>query len=1049
MKHAPFLLAIGVTLVAVVGGGSVALAAEPDSKAAAFFEARIRPLLVRRCLKCHGGEKTSHKLRVDSRAAIVGGGQSGPAIVAGRPDDSLLIQAVRYGEDSLQMPPGGKLPQEEIALLERWVKLGAPWPDAPKKRVAGDAMHWSFRPIRPVEPPVDDSGWAENPIDAFVLTGLREQRLAPVELAAPRTLIRRVYFDLIGLPPLWEEVAAFADDPSPAAYERLIARLLDSPQYGERWGRHWLDLARYSDTQGGSVDCPIPQARLYRDYVIDSFCADKPYDEFIQEQIAGDLMVARVGESLQDCQPVSQRPDSAERTIATGFLGLSIRNGIFKHYHPELIIEDTMDTIGRSILGMTIRCARCHDHKFEPISTADYYRLYGIFASSRFPFSGSELPQFSAGETVPLISPQQWAAIPNEQREAIEQLRARIADERAKHPAQKELQEKQERLARDVRRYHEIRSQGKFDVALRTSIDDQDIRIREVVAKLDTSVRKLWNELKAAERAAGIERAYAMRDESPSDARIQVAGDPFDAGRLVRRGVPERLVGDSQLQIPEGESGRLQLARWLTSPDNPLTPRVAVNYIWQFHFGKGIVATPDNFGLGGAAPTHPELLDWLAREFIDNGWSVKHLHRLILTSKTYRLASRADESGLAVDPTNRWYWRFDRRRLDAESLRDGIMQVAGTLDVARPGPHPFPAESAWQFSQHGPFKAVYDSPHRSVYLMTQRLQRHPFLTLFDGPDTSRPTPRRRSTAKALQALYLRNSPFIHQQSEALARRLIESADDPARRVEMAVRRVWSREPASEEVDDALNYIDRYAAQWRQDRSSDAGAKPELVLEYKFDGDAKDTSGRDRHGTLVGDPQFTDGHLGQCISLDGDGDYIDCGVTMNLGSSFAVECWVRPGPNQARYADIFGNHLGGSSRGFVLQQNGDATNQFRGSFGAGGETWVLTEPVALKTGAWQQVALVRTPSALRLFLNGKQQAEVASTAAVQPSELALRVGLGITLVDRCFLGEIDELRVYRGVPQHYREQLTPKQIELAAWSSYARLVLTANEFLYVD
>jgi len=1028
-----------VLLLSSPGEHGSAWADEVDPTAAEFFEARIRPLLVRRCLRCHGSRKSGRGLRLDSRKAVIRGGKSGPALVAGKPATSLLIRAVRHADAGLKMPPGGKLPEEEIRLLERWVRLGAPWPaNASTRNLSDAATHWSFQPVRPLEPLDDPSGWSENPIDRFVVAKLKHQGLNPVGGADPVTLIRRVYYDLVGLPPAWKDVEDFREDHSEDAYRRLMDRLLATPQYGERWGRHWLDLARYADTQGGSVDCPIPAARLYRDYVIDSFASDKPYDEFISEQIAGDLMAA-------------QGPDGRfrERVIATGFLGLSIRNGIFKHYHPELIIEDTIDTIGRSILGLTIRCSRCHDHKSEPISTADYYRLYGIFASSRYPFSGSELPGFSAGESVLLVTPDQWAAVPIEHRRGIEGLRATIAKTLANHPTRKDLERKRKRLAGDVRRYHQVRSRGDFDVVLRTSIDDQDIRIREEISKLDNSVRKLWNDLKGTERLAGLERAFAMREASPRDVHVQVAGDPFDPGPLVRRGVPEFLARGQQFEIPAGQSGRLQLARWLTSPDNPLTPRVAANYIWQFHFGKGIVSTSDDFGLGGASPSHPELLDWLARQFIDNGWSVKHLHRLILSSKTWRLSGVASRKALAIDPTNRWYWRFDRRRRDAESIRDGIMQVAGTLNPNRPGPHPFPPEANWQFSQHGPFKAVYDSPHRSVYLMTQRLQRHPYLTLFDGPDTSRPTPRRKNTAKALQALYLRNSPFIHQQAQELARQLVAAEPDRRRRVRRAITRTWSREPVVGEVDEVLSYIDQYAERWKQDADAREGGASKLVLEYLFDGDVKDTSGRKRHGTLVGDPAFVAGHSGQCVSLDGKGDYVDSGAVMDLGDAFAVECWVRPGPGQARYADIFGNHLGGSSRGFVLQQKGDATNQFTASFGIGGEAWVISKPITLAAGKWQHVAMVRTPSRLQLFLDGKLGAEVVSDAAARPSELAFRVGLGITLVDRCFRGDIDELRVYRGVPSRYRSRAVPGQIELAAWSSYSRLLLTANEFLYVD
>ena len=1005
-----------------------------------LFEQRIRPLLIRRCIGCHGENKSGHGLRIDSRPALLAGGKNGPAIVPGKADRSLLIQAVRYEKDGPQMPPTGKLPKEEIELLEKWISAGAPWPSLPAPPPRSNAEnHWSFAPLEHVEPPDDDTGWSANPIDAFISDKLQKQGLAAGPQADSRTLIRRVYFDLVGLPPPWQEVQSFVKDPSPVAWEQLIDRLLDSAQYGERWGRHWLDLARYSDTQGGSVDCPIPQAYLYRDYVIDSFRSDKPYDLFIREQIAGDLMAAQEPEE-----------DFSAAIIATGFVGLSLRNGIFKHYHPELIIEDTIDTIGKSILGLSIRCARCHDHKVEPISTADYYAIYGIFASSEYPFSGSELPPFSAGETVPLISPSQWSELSSQQRTRIEELRIQIQEQRANHPAQNELKTKRERLARDVARYHQLRRQGRSDVGLRTSIDDQDIRIREVVAKLDNSVRKQWDELKSAERKAGINRAYAMRDGSAHDVPVQIGGDPFDKGQVVPRGIPQRLAGTPSFHIPTGHSGRLEFAQWLSSPDNPLTPRVAVNYIWRFHFGKGIVSSVDNFGLGGALPTHPRLLDWLAQEFIENGWSVKHLHRQILLSNTYRLASTANRSNLAVDPTNRWYWRFDRRRLDAESIRDGILQTSGGLDPSRPGGHPFPPESTWQFSQHGPFKAIYDSPYRSVYLMTQRIQHHPFLALFDGADPSRVTSQRKHTAVALQALYLRNSPFIHQQSEKLAQRLLDTFSNPRKRIAMAIQRAWSRDPTTNEIDDALHYIATFTDRMKlASNSLSTEVAPQLMLEYQFEGNAQDSSGGAQHGTLIGNPQFVPGRVGRCVSLDGDGDYVDSGTTMNdLGNSFTVECWVRPGPEQANYADLFGNHLGGG-RGFVLQQQGNATNQFRGSFGVGQDRWVLSKPVQLETAKWQHIALVRTPTAMRLFLNKQLACEVLSTETVQPSPLTFRVGLGISIVERSFLGEIDEFRVHRGIPERYRKRMMPRQFELAAWASYSRLVFTANEFLYVD
>jgi len=792
------------------------------------------------------------------------------------------------------------------------------------------------------------------------------------------------------------------------------------------------------------VDCPIPEARLYRDYVIDSFSADLPYDEFLREQIAGDILAFRNPEHR-----------FRERIIATGFLALSLRNGIFKHYHPELIIEDTINTIGRSMLGLTIGCSRCHDHKFEPISTADYYRFYGIFASSRYPFSGSELPQFSAGESVLMATPDQLASLPKEHRTAIRGLRATIDRTIAGHPVQKVLARKRKRLAGDRRRYEAIRKGGGFDPALRTSLDDQDVRIREDISKLDHSVRRVWFDLKSAERRAGFERAYAMREAVPTNVPIQVGGDPFDPGRVVQRGIPAGMMFGDPLEIPAGESGRRQLADWIASSKNRLTPRVAVNYVWQFHFGRGIVTTPDDLGFEGDRPTHPKLLDWLTRDFVDHGWSLKHLHRRILTSRAWRLSADAGDpeyrDAQTRDPSNRWWWHHDRRRLDAESIRDGMMQVAGTLDRSRPGAHPFPNENSWQFSQHGPFKAVYESKHRSVYLMTQRLQRHPFLTLFDGPDTSRPTVIRQSSSKPLQGLYLRNSGFVQVQARQWASRLVASSKAPNDRIREAIRRAWLREPFPGEVDVLANYVTTFGSALESARNgvADGSVSAKLELEYTFDGNTDDSSGGDHDGKMIGNPRFVPGHRGQCLSLDGDGDYVDSGLVMDFGDSFAVECWVRPAAVQAVYADIFGNHLGRSSRGFVLQQAGNKTNQFTGSIGIGGEAWVLTRAVTLRPGRWQHVALVRTPRFLALFVDGKRAQVQATKEKMRPSELPLLVGLGITLPKRCFAGEIDDLRVYRGVPSRYRDLVPANEIELASWTSLCRLLLTANEFLYVD
>jgi hypothetical protein len=725
------------------------LAAPADDET--FFETKIRPVLADSCFKCHGGTKTSHGLRVDSREALIKGGKNGPAIVPGDPLKSLLIRAIRHTVDDLQMPPGKALPDAAVADLAAWVSRGAPWPKSAAASSFRPEKHWAFQPVKAVEPPPDPTGWAETPLDRFIANGWHKEGLAPVGPADGRSLIRRVTFDLTGLPPTPEETEAFVNDPSPDAYPRLVERLLASPAYGERWGRHWLDVARYADTAGDNADYPVPEARLYRDYVIDSFNADKPYDRFVCEQLAGDIL-AREGPAEK----------YAERVVATGFVALSRRyaTGPYELWH--LTLEDTIDTTGRAFLGLTLRCARCHDHKFDPVTQQDYYALYGFFASTQFPWAGAEelvSKNFPREHFVPLMPAEQAAP----------------------------------RIAAYRKRLTEL--EASFKTAEEKKDKDQAKKLRQEL-----------NHLSRPGLPPEVPCAYAVQDGTPADVPVQLRGEPDGTGPVVHRDAPKFLRG-APLKLPASGSGRLELARWIASPDNPLTARVMVNRIWQHHFGKGLVTTPSNFGLRGDPPTHPELLDWLADRFVRSGWSVKSLQRDIVLSKTYRLASSADPADSAKDPGNRWYWRHDRQRLDAEAIRDSLLAVAGRLDYRRPGEHPFPPPEKWVWTQHNAFKEVYPSRHRSVYVMTQRLQRHPFLGLFDGPDTNTSTDRRTSSTVAPQALYLMNSPFVTEQADAFAQRLLWEAPDPAGCVDRAVRLAWGRPASPEERDRGIRYLD--------------------------------------------------------------------------------------------------------------------------------------------------------------------------------------------------------------------------------------------------
>jgi hypothetical protein len=656
-------------------------------------------------------------------------------------------------------------PLSLLGLLAVMASSPLPLADAPqdtlevKKPVGQGASlprHWAFQRINASVPPPDPTGESLRPIDRFIAAKRSAAGLRPVRLADRRMLIRRATFDLIGLPPTPQEVADFVNDRTPDAFARVVDRLLASPHYGERAGRHWMDVAHYADTAGDNADYPIPEVSRYRDYIIKSFNQNKPFDQFVREQLAGDILALR-GESNT----------YAESVVATGFLALSRRyaTGPFELWH--LTLEDTIETTGRAFLGLTLRCARCHDHKFDPISQRDYYSLYGIFASTTFPYAGSEelhSKSFPRMNFVPLEEPE------------------------CAEPKLKAYQQRMKELEATIQ-------------FLESSKDPESKR-RLAEMRLELS------RLKRTSLPPDLPGSYAVTEGMPADAALQRRGDPAIPGEVVPRGVPRFAFLDSEPAPAVGShaSGRLELAKWLTQADNPLTPRVMVNRIWQHHFGRGIVATPSNFGLRGDPPTHPELLDWLASRFVVSGWSVKAIHREILLSRTYQLASDSDMHNAAIDPDNRWLWRFPPARLDAESIRDAMLAVAGNLDENFPGAHPFPPIETWRWTQHDAFKVVYPSNHRSVYLMTQRLLKHPYLAIFDGPDTNVSTEGRSRSTVPLQALFLMNNPFVQEQSARFARRLIASSAEPMPRIELAYQLAWSRPPTSDEVDRGLRFL---------------------------------------------------------------------------------------------------------------------------------------------------------------------------------------------------------------------------------------------------
>lgn len=769
------------------------------TRAAPDFLRDIAPLLEAHCLECHGPGKQSGGTRYDLRETAFGAGDSGAiAVVPGKPDESELLHRITSKDKDEQMPPKGpRLGEAEVEAIREWIAAGAEWPETSGGTLTetpSKSDHWAFQTVRDSSPPtVADPAWADHPIDRFLAAKRETRGLATVAPAEPGALLRRVTYDLTGLPPAPEEVVRFLEESkTPAgfdtAYRRAVDRLLASSAYGERWARHWLDWARYADTAGDNSDFPIPEAYLYRNYVIDAFNADLPYDRFLTEQLAGDLL------------PAKDREERNRQTIATGYLALSRRFGsLVERYPQHLTIEDTIDNLGRTVLGLTLSCARCHDHKFDPVTTRDYYGLYGFFASTRYPFPGIELFQ-TQRDFVPLVSEEEVEAKWGPFEAETEKLGAEL-----------------DKLLAEC----EARARRNAEDESRTSLDQQ----RKDRDELDGMLMKAR---KAGERLAELLKkrpplpvAYAVQEAKPVNARIHLRGEPDRPGAEVPRKFPD-ILGGAVLpeEAAKDGSGRLELAKWIVEPTNPLTARVIVNRVWQRHFGTGLVPGDGDFGLRGEAPTHPELLDWLATEFVRRGWSLKELHRLIVTSRSYRLSSADHDTNLAADPDNRAYWRFPRQRLDAESLRDTLLLLGGTLDFSpQTEPYPIPPSRDWKYTQHHPFKADYPTNKRSVYQMSKRLTADPYPLTFDGPDPNACTATRDRSVTSLQALYFFNDPLVHGAAEGFARGLVASETEDGSRLERAFLCSLARKPDVEERGLFLGHL----AEARKETGNDEAA----------------------------------------------------------------------------------------------------------------------------------------------------------------------------------------------------------------------------------
>jgi mono/diheme cytochrome c family protein len=809
MHFPPAVLAILVLTSPVAGVTDESPALKPEG--VEFFEKKIRPILVKHCYECHSADakKLRGELLLDTRTGTLKGGATGPAVVPGDPAKSLLIKAIRHEDEKLLMPKV-KLKDEEIADFVAWVQMGAPDPRTGAAKTARLSLEqakdfWAFKSVTRPETPTTRTPLT-NPIDAFIAAKLEAKGLSPAPLADKRTLIRRATYDVTGLPPTPEEIEAFLKDESPNAFTKVVDRLLASPAYGERWGRHWMDAVRYADTAGDNSDYPIPQMYRYRNWVIDAVNRDLPYDEFIRQQIAGDILWKDEGRRMKDepgggfFSSFIPQPSSFGPLIATGYLANTKRFGSYEdaRYPWYLTYEDQIDNLGRTFLGLTINCCRCHDHKFDPLSQHDYYALYGFFSSTRYPRPGIELDKVQR-DFVPLASAEAVAAFEKQRAEKQKELDWKVAQV----TADKKVAEKQ--------------------LADAEKITDEAER-KKKVAELNRLVDGLKQKIKAAQtesenfakKPLPFETVYAVAEGKTEGKRkvgnacVQIKGDPERLGPEVPRRFPTVLGGQTLPPDAKG-SGRLELANWIADAKNPLTARVMVNRIWHYHFGKGIVPTPSNFGTMGRPPTHPELLDRLAAEFVERKWSVKAMHRLIMLSRTYQQSSRDDAVNAKIDVANEYLWRFDRRRLDAESIRDTLLAVGGNLDRMPGGAHPFPEMAKWNFTQHYPFKAVYETNKRSVYVMQQRFQRHPFFALFDGADTNASTDRRITSTTPLQALFLMNDPLVHEQAKKFAARVVNDGKDDAARIARAYVLLYGRAPTADETTTAVAYLAKITA----------------------------------------------------------------------------------------------------------------------------------------------------------------------------------------------------------------------------------------------
>jgi hypothetical protein len=827
--------------IAAISGGSkpgldkpAIIEAQSSTEQIAFFEKKIRPVLAEKCYKCHAedSEKIKGGFVLDTRQGIRRGGDSGPGIVPGDLVKSLVIESLHYTNKDMQMPPeksGGKLPDSVIADFEQWVRMGAPDPRDGKASVVKSEWdtekaknHWAYQPVKqPAVPAVKDGAWAKNDVDRFVLAGLETKGLKPVGDAQPEALLRRVCFDLTGLPPTPEQVDSFVTNHDPQAFEKIVDALLRAPRFGERWGRHWLDVARYAESTGKDVNCLLPHAWRYRDYVIESFNKDKPFNEFIREQIAGDLMQAK------------DSRDRAMKQIATGFLAIgsrSLNERSPKHYALDTA-DEQIDAMSQAVLGLTVACARCHDHKFDPIPQNDYYALAGIFLSTETLYGTS--PNFQNLKATPLIELPTDCGLPRMPLTLTPERRAEIEKDLTK-----------------TERYGAVQFYATAAKALFTgkgfnvNNDPQKlvlfVGINAKIGECKTELASYDSEGRQKLLAMGVrdypatppagpptkpksvEETFQMLAGRPAqfssinDSPLFVRGDIEKLGARVPRGFVSVIAAKAPA-IPSRESGRRELADWLVAETNPLTARVFANRVWHWLFGRGIVSTVDNFGIMGQPPSNPALLDHLALRLQSGGWSVKSLIKEIVLSHAYQLAATHDAKHFEADPENTLVWRMTPRRLDAECIRDAMLAVSGGLNIEVPVGSAvaqygdgaiggFPIKSLRAPLSDEPFLTAAGDM-RSVYLPVPRNAVPDALTVFDFAEPSAVNGSREVTTVPSQALYLLNNDFVAKQAKRFADKIRPLPED--QRAAAAFKLAFARAPTATETQAAQRFFADY------------------------------------------------------------------------------------------------------------------------------------------------------------------------------------------------------------------------------------------------